>query len=217
MKKRYLFAIPTTLFFLFGLSVIFIFVNPSYTKVIIEFTTRHQIVGPFLLIAWRILGIIIPAIPAGVVSFAVVPFFGWLTTYLYTLSGIIIGTSMSFWLARKFREPLVKRFLPLQKIHKLENAMSKKKEFFSIVALRLFTTPVMDFSSYIAGLTKISYKKFILATFIASLPDIAIFYFGEEFYKRVFARNIAIGIFALFLIALIYFLIKKYRAKANKK
>ena len=214
MSKKYIFYFVSALFFLFGFFIIFAVFDPKYTDSIIEFTSEHSIVGPVLLILWRILGIIVPAIPAGVVSFAVVPFFGFLPTYLYTLTGILIGTSISFWLARNFREPLVQRFLPLQKIHKLEDRLSRKKEFFAIVGIRLFTAPVMDFSSYIAGLTKISFKKFLLATIIASIPDIGIFYFGEEFYKRIFGkRSITIAVATLFLIATLYFLFRKYQSR----
>lgn len=217
MKKKYLYAIPIIFFFLFGSLVLLVALNDSYTNITIEFTSRHLLVGPLLLITWRIFGLVIPAIPAGVVSFAFIPFFGWLATYIYTLVGILIGTSICFLLARKFREPLVKRFLPLQRIHKMEDEMSKKKQFMAIVALRLFTVPIMDFSSYIAGLTKISFKKFILATVIASTPDIGIFYFGEEVYKRVFARNIAVAIAGLFFLGLFYYLFKKYNLKKGNK
>lgn len=211
MNKKYIFTIVSFLFFLFGFFVILLVLNPLYTDILVEFTSEHKFYGPMFLILWRILGIIVPAIPAGIVSFTVVPFFGWKLTYLYTLLGILIGTSISFWLARRFREPLVARFLPLQKIHKLEDSLSHKKRFAAIVALRLFTVPVMDFSSYIAGLTKISFGKFFLATIIASLPDIGIFYFGEELYKKFFGKSIAIGVAFLFFIALFYFLFRKYR------
>src|SRR4030042_3578381 len=98
------------------LLLIFLF-SRNYPLSIIQFIKYNHYIGPPFLVLWRTIGIIFPAIPAGVVSFAVVPIFGWLETYLYTLSGILIGTSISFWLARKFREPLVKRFVPLQKIH----------------------------------------------------------------------------------------------------
>jgi len=160
MNKKYIFTIVSILFFLFGFFVILLVFNPLYTDTLVKFTSEHKFYGPLFLILWRIIGIVVPVIPAGVVSFAVVPFFGWQLTYGYTLIGILIGTSTSFWLARRFREPLVARFMPLQKIHRLENSLSHKKRFLAIVALRLFTAPVMDFSSYIAGLTKISFAKF---------------------------------------------------------
>jgi len=217
MNKKYIFSIVSFLFFLFGIFIILLVFNPTYTDTLVKFTSEHKFYGPMFLILWRILGIIVPAIPAGVVSFAVVPLFGWQLTYVYTLIGIVMGTSTSFWLARRFREPLVARFLPLQKIHKLEDSLSHKKRFAAIVALRLFTVPVMDFSSYIAGLTKISFAKFFFATIIASIPDIGIFYFGEELYKRVFGKSIAIGVGMLFFIAVSYFLFRRYKYRERDK
>ena len=213
MRKRNFFLIFGFLI-LFLIGIYFVF-QGSPEKVIVTIS-NHPFLGPLLLILWRIIGIIVPAIPAGVVSFAVVPIFGWLKTYLYTVSGIMIGTSISFFLARKFREPLVERFVPLKKLHKLEGELSERKRFMAIVLIRLFTVPVMDFSSYAAGLTRISFPKFFLATFIASLPDIAIFYFGEQLYKTVFGKSIIIAVGGLFFIAAGYFVIKRFVIDQNK-
>lgn len=207
MQKR-------SFFLIFGLVVLILvaayFVFRDSSKQLLLLIETHPYLGPILLILWRIIGIIFPAIPAGVVSFAVVPIFGWLKTYLYTLTGIMIGTSISFFLARKFREPLVARFVPLARIHEIEDKLSARQEFLAIIGIRLFTVPVMDFSSYAAGLTKISFPKFFLATLIASLPDIPIFYFGEQLYKTVFGKSVIIAVGGLFFIASGYFLIKRF-------
>src|SRR3989344_3769372 len=186
MRKKNIVLAFAVFTLLAGLASLFVLLRSSNIDRGMEFALEHSIVAPLFLIAWRIIGIIFPFFPAGIVSFAVVPIFGWFHTYLYTLIGILIGTSIAFCLARVYRERLVKRFLPLQKIHKMENEMSKKKEFLAIVALRLFTVTVMDFSSYIVGLTKINYKKFIIATILASTPNMFNFYIGEEAYKRLF-------------------------------
>jgi len=207
MRKR-------NFFLIFGLVVLILtgvyLVFRNSPQQIITAIKTHPYLGAFLLILWRIVGIIFPAIPAGVVSFAAVPIFGWLKTYLYTLTGIMIGTSTSFFLARKFREPLVKRFVPLKRIHEIEDKLTKRQEFLAIIGIRIFTVPVMDFSSYAAGLTKISFPKFFLATLIASLPDIAIFYFGEQFYKTFFGKSIIIAVGGLFFIASGYFILKRF-------
>jgi|SRR3990167_3534434 len=186
------------------------FVFGDWSEKVIFTISSHIFVGPLLLILWRIIGIIFPAIPAGVVSFAVVPIFGWFKTYIYTVTGILIGTSISFFLARKFGEPLAERFVPIKKLHRLEDKLTEKQKFLGIVALRLFTVPVMDFSSYAAGLTRISFPKFFLATLIASLPDIAIFYFGEKLYETIFGRSVIIAVGALFFMGTGYFVLKRF-------
>lgn len=207
MQKRSFFLIfgPVILILV---AVYFVFRDSS--KQLILLIETHPYLGPILLILWRIIGIIFPAIPAGVVSFAAVPIFGWFNTYLYTVTGIMIGTSISFFLARKFREPLVARFVPLARIHEIEDKLSARQEFLAIIGIRLFTVPVMDFSSYAAGLTKISFPKFFLATLIASIPDIAIFYFGEQFYKTFFGRSLIVAVGVLFFIGIGYFVLKRF-------
>jgi len=215
VRKRH---IPLFIIFAVILLILLIIylISSNYSEAIIQLIKENAFIGPFLLIVWRILGIIFPAIPAGVVSFAVVPIFGWLNTYLYTLTGILIGTSISFWLARRFREPLVSKFVSLKKLHQLEGELSERKRFIAIVALRLFTVPVMDFSSYAAGLTRISFPKFFLATLLASLPDIAIFYFGEQLFRTVFGKSVIIAVGALFFLGTGYFIIKRFVIDKNK-
>ena len=213
MRKRNIFLIFG--FLILILAAIYLVFKNSPQQVILLIKT-HPYLGPILLILWRIVGLIFPAIPAGVVSFAVVPIFGWLRTYLYTVTGIMIGTSISFFLARKFREPLVERFVPLKKLHKLEGELSEKQKFMAIVLIRLFTVPVMDFSSYAAGLTRISFPKFFLATLIASIPDIAIFYFGEQLYKTVFGKSVIIAVGALFFLGAGYFIVKRFVIDKDK-
>ena len=213
-KTRFLIFIGFSLVILILIAVFF--VSRNFSENIIFILTNSLYLGPVILILWRILGILVPAIPAGIVSFAAVPIFGWLATYIYTLTGILMGTSISFWLARRFREPLVGKFVPLKKLHQLEGELSERKRFLAIVALRLFTVPVMDFSSYAAGLTRISFPKFFLATLLASLPDIAIFYFGEQLFKTVFGKSVIIAVGALFFIGTGYFIIKRFVVDKDK-
>lgn len=215
MRRKH---IPLFIIFAFILLIFLIiyFISSNYAEFITQLIEENAFIGPLLLIIWRIIGIIVPAIPAGVVSFAAVPVFGWLKTYIYTVVGILIGTSISFWLARRFREPLVSRFVPLKKLHQLEGELSERKRFMAIVGLRLFTVPVMDFSSYAAGLTRISFPKFFLATFLASLPDIAIFYFGEQLFRTVFGKSVIIAVGALFFLGTGYFIIKRFIIDRNK-
>jgi len=217
MRKKQIAVSAAGIFGLLVLLVVLILFNPYRLDSTLAFTANHLYLGAIFLVLLRIIGMIIPIIPGGIVSFAVVPIFGWFVTYVCTAFGIFIGTSIAFWLARIYKEPLVARFVSLKKIHELEKEISGKKEFLAIFAFRLFTVPVVDISSYIAGLTKISYKKFALATFLATLPETLILYFGEELYKRLFAKSIFIGVIAMLIIGSIYFIIKRYRFKLKGK
>lgn len=189
--------------------------NPYDLNSTFNFASKHFYPSIILLTIFRASAFVFPAIPAGMITFALIPIFGWFTTFVCNTIGILLGTSVAFLLAKKYKEPLVTRFATLSKINETAKQISGKKQFAALIAFRLFTVPVVDISSYVVGLTQISYKKFISATFIASFPTIFAFYFGEEIYKRIFGRNLFVGIIAILIIGSIYFIIKRYGFKVK--
>ena len=196
-------ALLTLLLTGFSLTL-FIFIVPSNLDAIITFAKEHALLAPFLVIFWRTLAIVIPPLPGGVVSLALLPAFGWFWSFIFAEIGVLLGTSIAFYIARKFREPFVQRFVPLQDLHRWEEKLSAKREFFGFLAIRFTTGPVMDFISYVAGLSKISYSRFILATSISLLPaDALYFYAGEKLYKNFYTDDAywSLVVFALFVIA----------------
>lgn len=202
--------------FLTGVSLtLFVVLVPANLDAIIAFAKEHPVLAPFLVIFWRILAIVIPPLPGGVVSLALLPAFGWFWSFMFASLGMLIGTSVAFTLARKFREPFVKRFVPLQELHHWEEKLSARTEFLGFLALRFTTGPVMDFISYIAGLSKISYPRFILATSISILPDAILFYAGEEFYMNLYTSDVYWGLVVFAVIAIIAYVV--YKSKFFKK
>ena len=213
MRKKHIAISSIGIFGLIVLLLVLIFFNPYRLDSTLEFTSEHLIIGAILLILLRTLSNVLPAIPGGMIVFSTVPIFGWFVAFLCNMTGILLGASIAFFLARVYREPLVSRFASLNKIHELEKQVSGKKGFMALVAFRLFTVPVVDISSYVVGLTKISFPKFIFATFIATLPTIATFYFGDEIYKKIFEKSLFVGIIVMLIIGSIYFIIKRYKTK----
>lgn len=199
------------------LLLVLILFNPYRLDSTLEFTREHLIIGAILLVLIRTLSNVIPAIPGGLIVFSTIPIFGWFVAFICNVVGILLGASVAFFLARIYREPLVGRFASLNNIHKLEKQVSGKRQFMALVAFRLLTVPVVDISSYIIGLTKISFPKFVVATFLATLPTIATFYFGDEIYKRIFEKSLFAGITAMLIIGSIYFIIKRYGFRLKRK
>lgn len=88
---------------------------------------------------------------------------------LLSIIGWTIGSMIAFLLARKYGVSLIKKFIPLNKINKLEQKIPKENVFWGIVFLRMII-PV-DILSYALGLfSKIKFKRFTLATLIGVSP-----------------------------------------------
>lgn len=204
------------IFSLISLLIFSTFFNHYNFNSTLEFTSQHLIVGIMLLIVLRALSNVLPVIPGGMIIFAAVPIIGWFPAFTCNLFGLMLGKSVAFFLARFYREPLVERFASLNKIHQLEKQVTGKRQFLALLAFKTFTVPVVDISSYIIGLTKISFLKFAFATFLAALPTIVAFYLGQKFYDRFFGNHLLLGAFSMLILGIIYFIIKKYWLKKEK-
>lgn len=146
----------------------------------------YPLLGPLIFIIIRSLAVIFPPIPGIILDAMGIAFFGWKLGFIYAEIGIVGGAMVAFWIARKYREPVVRRFVALQKLHTWEDTLSERKKFWSLVGLRFITGPLLfDYINYVAGLTKINPFKFFIATIIGSLPVmIPIYYFGDKMLTR---------------------------------
>lgn len=172
-----------------------------------EFLTRifleHPVIAPILFIAVRSFSTIIPPIPGIMVDLVGIYFFGWFPGFLYGLAGTMLGSMVSFTIARVFREPLTRRIIPLQKFEKWEERFSEKQKFWALVAIRIPTSPVFDYLCYIAGLTKISPAMFFLSTLAGSIPIMFfVYFFGHTAFERGFYWA-GLFVVAAFIISLI--------------
>lgn len=130
-------------------------------------------------------------------------FFGSFNTAIYTMSGWIIGSAISFWIARYLGKPVLDKFVSKKEILKYHKYVPEDIHFWWVVFLRMII-PV-DVLSYLIGLlTKMSMKKYLLATVIGVIPFSFIFAYGFEI---LFFENIlAVILTSVFLVAILYFI-----------
>lgn len=157
-------------------------------QVLAERLSDYGAIAPLAFVIFRSLTVILPPLPGIVVDLPGILVFGWLRGFLLAEIGIMLGAMVAFFIARKFREPVVKRFAPLQKLHQLEDKVSERKKFWSLVAFRLPANIVFDYISYAAGLSKIGPVKFFFATLTGNIPSTFSFYYfgGLTFQKGIF-------------------------------
>ncbi len=142
--------------------------------------TNYPVLAPAIFIIVRASAIVLPPIPGIVIDLVGIAVFPWFLGFVYGEIGIMLGAIIAFLVARNFREPFIKRFVPLNKINSWEEKLSSDQEFWFLVGLRLFFNPLFDYVSYAAGLTKISTSKYLLTTVIGTIPTmLAIYYFGN--------------------------------------
>ncbi len=98
--------------------------------------------------------------------------FGFWKSFLITVIALVTGSSIAFLLVRLYGRPLVERFVKPETIDKYLDNGSKKYELF-LFLLFLFPFFPDDALCFIAGLTGISYRHFLLIVIIARPPGMA--------------------------------------------
>lgn len=155
--------------------------------------------APFLFMGVMALTVASP-LPSLPLDIAAGAFFGpWLGT-LYSATGALGGALISFGLARFLGRGFIERFLSGH----INFCTPCSDRLLTSVILLTRLVPVVSFDlvSYGAGLTKISLKRFCLATFLGMLPLTFVYnYFGSVFVvDRTTAAGLGILMVVLFFL-----------------
>ena len=187
------------------LLIIIVFVSLSYfVQTKFEFF-ENLIADDFLgMIVYILLNIIsVVFAPVTVLPLVVVAtgLWGWVVAGVITILGWSIGAILAFLIARKFGVPLIKKFISLEKIYKLEEKFSIGNSFWSVLLLRMII-PV-DILSYGLGLfSKIKLLPYAFATIIGITPFAFFFaYLGiVPFIYQIFLGLTVLIIFITWLV-----------------
>lgn len=155
------------------------------------FIYRHEVGGA---LAYIILGIVATVI-APLSSLPFLPLvsllYGWFLAAMFSIVSWSIGSLIAFLIARRYGKGIVKRFVSLERVEKIEARIPKEHFFWTIVLLRIII-PV-DALSYALGLfSTIKTRKYMLATVIGITPFAFVWaYFGSMSPKQLLAVVVA--------------------------
>lgn len=180
---------------------------PEYNQYAVTLIKEYPALAPLAIMVFRFLGVVLAPLPGAPVAFASIAFLPWHEAWFYNLIGVEFGSVCAFFIARKWREPIAAKFAPIQSLHAWQEKISEQRQFWGFVALRFLSAVVVDFLSYAAGLSKIPFRNFLLASVsVDALGSLAFFYLGGIAFA--YGVYVAAGFMALFLV---FFLIARYR------
>lgn len=134
--------------------------------------------APLIYIILLSIAVILPPIPDTVPIVVAGVGFGGLMGTVYTMAGVMIGTTVSFYLARRFGRRLLERFVSEKRVSRLDAYASRMGWGL------LFTSRLVGVNSglvsYAAGLTNMSLASFLSATLLGTLPQVLIITFSGQ-------------------------------------
>ena len=129
-------------------------------------------IAPLLYMAIQIFQIVVFVVPGEVVQITGGFLFGVWPNTLYSVVGIGIGSAIDFFLARVLGVPFVNAIVSPEKVEGVRKLLATRAS--KLVFFLLFVIPGIpkDILCYVAGLTPLRFRFFILASMVGRLPGI---------------------------------------------
>jgi uncharacterized membrane protein YdjX (TVP38/TMEM64 family) len=130
-------------------------------------------VAPLVFMAIQAIQVIVFAIPGEFVQIAGGYLFGGLLGIVLSLGGILVGSTVAFFLSRWLGRPFVAAVVPRAQLERVEKLLESRSS--RIVFFLLFLIPGIpkDILCYLAGLTPMSFIFFLAISTVGRLPGIA--------------------------------------------
>jgi uncharacterized membrane protein YdjX (TVP38/TMEM64 family) len=130
--------------------------------------------GPVAFVFLQIIQVVIFIIPGEIPQVAGGLLFGIIGGTIYSTIGIAIGSAVNFYLARFFKTSFVEKLFSRENLRKIQRLISSSRSV--VVYFFLFLIPGIpkDIISYVAGLSHIRFRIFILISTVGRLPGLLI-------------------------------------------
>lgn len=128
-------------------------------NIMINYIRRLGLIAPIIFILLQITQVLIPIIPGGISAIVGVLVFGPILGFIYNYIGLIIGSIISYYLAKRYGINLIRKIFKESTINKYLNKDKFTKLFLIAIILPYFPD---DLLCYIAGINNIKFKNFII-------------------------------------------------------
>lgn len=163
----------------------------SSQEAMARFLSKFGIWGPLVFVAIQVVQVVIPIIPGGVSCLVGVLLFGPIWGFIYNYTGICIGSACAFRIARKVGMPAVERAAGNQKIGKYMKWMENGTFDKLFAAAIFFPAAPDDLLCFLAGVTKMSFRKFLLIILLGKPMSIALYSVGLQLIFQQFLHLMA--------------------------
>ncbi len=190
------------------------FADSQYYQEFIIWIESNMLLFFSILFLIKFLGLVWPPIPGGVLTLGAIPIIGWQKAFLIDFLGELAGSVVAYYLALYWGETLVKKVVDKKNYEKIKNFKVKKnREFELVFLLRVFGGTLIEIVCYAAGLMKVKFKPFFLASFIGyALVGSFTFYFAGAAIQR---ENLLVNTFLLIVAAVIFISFRKRYFELN--
>ena len=135
--------------------------------------------GPFIFVLLYAVNTVTLLPPIAFLSITAGLAFGKLIGFLAIMAGAMLGTTLTFFISRKLGRGFVEKRIK-GKFKSLDEGL-ERRGFATILFFRVIPLVPFEALNYVAGLSKIRFRDYALATFIGFIPGIVVsVFFGDS-------------------------------------
>ncbi|MGC2872970.1 TVP38/TMEM64 family protein [Ihubacter sp. rT4E-8] len=180
---------------------------------IIVFLRYYEMESIFVYIGIQVLQIVISVIPGQAFQFAAGYLYGFIPGLLFSCVGAVVGTTISFYLAKLLGKDAVHLFFGEERMAYFLDRLNSKRAYTIVFLLYVIPGLPKDVVSYAAGVSEMKFKPFLILSLLGRIPGMAGSLLIGAFYMKKHYIGMAV-VAALAVIAFILCII--YRKKINK-
>lgn len=171
-----IFKLALLLFILIGLPLYLYFFqhdlieNFSSMENVEAFFNDYKAQSVFIYIGTQILQIVICIIPGQWLQFAAGYMYGFWLGYLYSLIGALLGSVLTYYIAKILGHDAMHLIFGEEKIRKMLRTLNSKKAVVLVFIIFLIPGVPKDLCNYVAGLSEMKLKPFLIVSLIGRTP-----------------------------------------------
>jgi uncharacterized membrane protein YdjX (TVP38/TMEM64 family) len=129
---------------------------------------RFGVWAPLVYVGIQVAQVLAPFLPGAPVTFAGVLLFGWQVGLALSMGGFVLGSAVQFAAVRRWGRPLVARMVGESTLDRYAGRLDPRG-WWLLAAFMVPFAPA-DALSALAGLTPMSFRRFMLVSFLGRLP-----------------------------------------------
>lgn len=159
-------GIPAFLYLKYGAEIF----SKDAADRVIAYLTANQGISALLIIVIQALQVIICILPGQPIQFASSYMFGVVRGLILSLIGAVIGTAVSFFLAKLLGRDMLYILFDEEKVEDYKRKLNSGKGILIVAFIYLIPGVPKDLLSYVAGISDMKFKSFISVSTIARTP-----------------------------------------------
>lgn len=172
------------------------------------------VLAPFVSFLLMVFQSLVAPLPAFLITFANATLFGWVYGALLSWSSAMVGAILCFYIAKFLGRDVVEKLTSKTALQSVD-AFFERHGRYAILIARLLPFISFDIVSYAAGLTKIKFKDFLIATGLGQLPATLIYSYAGQMLSGG-SKMIVYALLMIFAFSALLVLLKRVYVKSVK-